>query len=521
MASANKIHALRGLRDVFSKDYAKQRHIQDQLETHLSLYGYAPIDLPILENTELYLRKSGEDIASRLYEFNFKSRRLALRPEVTASILRAYVEHMQDEPLPLRVQYSGPVFRYEKPQQNRYRQFTMTGAEMLGAEGTIADAEMLHIACAGLEKLDITRYKLVIGHTEILEGFLHKLGLRKQLLNFLLRNMENIRKRGMPFVIDSLREIFPELEFTADDLQEIPQEEKKGQNLINVLREMSNEEAHEAITEFLHNLNIHIDTNRDEQDVIDRLLHKIREDEQGPKLRMALDYMQKLSELVGKPDDILAQTRDLIAQYDVNTSALTEIEQLLEAFSWHGDIQGEIELDFGLNRGLHYYTGLMFEIHYPSDGEEDVQLCGGGRYDNLITVLGGNTQTPALGFAYGIERIAYVLADDDLINPPNRPDVYIIPIDQTDYAYSFEIAQTLRASNHIVEVSVDSRNLKKSLKHADKRNSQLVIIIGENERTSRQVVIRDMQNHDEQTIAYDDIQQVVEGLLADHVQQHA
>lgn len=520
MASANKIYALRGMRDVFSNDYTIQRQIQHTLEDHLRLYGYSPLDLPIVENTELYLRKSGEDIASRLYEFNFKSRRIALRPEVTASILRAYVEHMQEDPLPLRLQYSGPVFRYEKPQQNRYRQFTMTGAEMLGAEGTLADAEMLHLACAGLEKLGVTRYKLTLGHTEILESFLHKLGLRKQLLNFLLRNMENIRKRGMPYVIDRLREIFPELKFTAEDLQDAPQEDDKAQNLLNVLREMSNDEAHQAITEFLHSLNIHIDTNRDEREVIDRLLHKIREDQQGPKLQMALDYMQKLSELVGSPDEILAQARNIVEQYDVNPDALTEIENLLDALSWHGEIQGDIELDFGLNRGLHYYTGLMFEIHYPADGEEDIQLCGGGRYDNLITVLGGNTPTPALGFAYGIERIASVITPDEFSTTDNRPHVYIIPIEQDDFAYGFEIAQTLRASNHVVEVSVDSRNLKRSLKHADKRDTPLVIIVGENERTSRQVVIRDMQNHDEQTIAYDDIQQVVEGLLADHVQQH-
>jgi histidyl-tRNA synthetase len=213
----------------------------------------------------------------------------------------------------------------------------------------------------------------------------------------------------------------------------------------------------------------------------------------------------------------LSQARELVTQYDVNPAALAEIEQLLEVFAWHGDIQGNIELDFGLNRGLHYYTGLMFEIHYPSDGEEDIQLCGGGRYDNLITVLGGNP-TPALGFAYGVERIASILADNDSINANNSPDVYIIPLQPADYAYSFEVAQTLRASNHIVEMSIDSRNLKKSLKHADKRKAHIVVIIGETERTSRQVVIRDMHNHDEQAISFDDIQHVVEGLLADHVQ---
>jgi len=516
MPSANKIHLLRGMRDVLNQEYEAQQTIQESLQNHLRLHGYTPIDTPIVENTELYLRKSGEDIASRLFEFNFKSRRIALRPEMTASILRTYVENLQDEPLPLRLQYSGTVFRYEKPQQNRFRQFTMTGVEMLGAEGAVADAEMLHMACMGLEKLGITRYKLVIGHTGVLEDFLHSLGLRKQLLNFLIRNMENIRKRGMPHVIESLREIFPDLEFTADDLQTESQEaNKQSQQLINVLKEMNNEEAHQAITDFLHSLNIRIDTNRGEHEVINRLLHKIREDQQAPKLKQALDYMQKLSELVGSPDAILDKANDLIQSYDIAPDAITDLKTILETLSWYGDIQGNIEIDLGLNRGLNYYTGLMFEIHYPADGEEDIQLCGGGRYDNLVTVLGGNTPTPALGFAYGIERIASVITPEAT---SMTPDVFIIPIETADLPYVLQIAQELRASNHIIEVSIDNRNVKKSLKHAVKRNAPIVIIVGQNEREAHQVVLRDMLNHDEKTIAYDDISQAVEGLLADHVQ---
>ena len=215
MASADRISALRGMRDVFGAEYWRARHAQDLLERRLRLHGYKPVDVPILENTELYLRKAGEDIAARLYEFDYRSRRVALRPEVTASILRVYVERLQDEPLPLRLQYSGPVFRYEKPQQHRYRQFTLTGAELLGASGPRADAEIIHLACSGLEQVGIRDYKLVIGHTDVLEGFLDGLGLRQQLVNFLLRNMENLRKRGIGAVVASLREIYPEYESAA------------------------------------------------------------------------------------------------------------------------------------------------------------------------------------------------------------------------------------------------------------------------------------------------------------------
>ena len=521
MSSADKIFALRGMRDVFSAEYAARRQIQNELEGHLRLHAYAPIDLPILENTELYLRKSGEDIASRLYEFNFKGRRLALRPEITASILRAYVEGLQDEPLPLRVQYTGPVFRYEKPQQNCYRQFTITGAEMLGASGWMADAEIVYLACAGLEKLGIQQYKLVIGHTEVLAGFLHRLGLRKQLLNFLLRNMENIRKRGMPFVVESLREIDPQLELTAADLHRADTADPiRSQQLVHVLREMSDAEAHQAIADFLYSLNIRIDASRDEGEVIDRLLHKIREDQQGPKLRRALNYMQRLSELVGAPADVLPAARKLLDEYGQHPGALATLESLRKRLAWFGSLNAEIQLDFGLNRGLHYYTGLMFEIHCRSQSGEEIQLCGGGRYDNLVTVLGGSASVPALGFAYGIERIASLLH----VGEPARrsqPDVYIIPIEDADYPCSLEVARGLRGRNVVVEVGIDRRSVRRSLKHADRRQAPIVILIGEAERQRQQMALRDMRNHQEQLVSFDDVQSIVERLLADHAQQQA
>ena len=514
MAAADKISALRGMRDVFSAEYAHRRRIQDALERHLRTHSYVPIDLPIAENTELYLRKSGEDIAARLYEFSFKGRRIALRPEVTASILRAYVEHLQDEPLPLRIQYTGPVFRYEKPQSHRYRQFTMTGAEMLGASGARADAEILQLACSGLEAIGISDYKLVIGHTDVLEGFLRKLGLRKQLLTFLLRNMENLRKRGLDYVVDSLRDVFPEFELAADEGEMAEAvDDKKSQQLIKVLREMTESEAQQAITDFLHSLNIRIATNRDEAEVIDRLLHKIREDQQAPKLRAALAYMQRLSALVGSPADVLDKARALAADYNVEPTGVAALETTLAALDEHGALSGEVQLDLGLNRGLHYYTGLMFEIHgHTGDGEE-IQLGGGGRYDNLVSILGGGDATPALGFAYGLERIASVLDSGESISL-NRPDVFFIPIADDDYAAAYRIANRLRANDIVVEMSIDPRNLRRSLKHADRRGAALVIIIGESERQGQNARLRDMRTGQEQGVPFEALPKVIEELLS-------
>lgn len=515
MASADKISALRGMRDVFSAEYARRRRLQHELERQLRLHNYQPIDLPILENTELYLRKSGEDISARLYEFDFKNRRVALRPEFTASVARAYVERLRDEPLPLRIQYAGPVFRYEKPQRNRYRQFTMLGAELLGAGGAKADAELLHLAGRGLEQVGIRDYKLVIGHTGPLDGFLRRLGLRKQLLNHLLRNMENLRKRGQQYVIESLQALYPEFDAAPHGGADPKLTAESRPQLINLLREMTDGEARGAIADLLRSLNIRIDANRDEGEVIERLLRKIREDEQAPKLRLSLEFMTRLSELCGPPDEVLPRARELASEYNLDRGAFAELEAALARLADMGELRGRLELDFGLNRGLHYYTGLMFEIHSPSRDGEAIQLCGGGRYDNLISVLGGGAPTPAAGFAYGLERIARIL-DSGARASPNRLDVYVIPIADADAAAGFELANDLRARGIIVEVSIDDRSLRRSLKHADRIGAALVIIIGASERERRAAALREMSSHQEWTVAFDDLPRRVEELLKAH-----
>src|SRR5215203_5737704 len=144
---SSMIDSVRGMRDVLPQELAAQLAIAAQLDQTLAGYGYQPIELPIIEQRDLYLRKLGEELVGKVYEFRFGGRELALRPEWTASVLRAYVASMQDQPLPLRIAYSGPVFRYERPQRGTYRQFTQVGVELVGGPAPRADAEAIALAC--------------------------------------------------------------------------------------------------------------------------------------------------------------------------------------------------------------------------------------------------------------------------------------------------------------------------------------------------------------------------------------
>ena len=145
------IEAVRGMHDLLPAEQQAIERVRTTLLATIGSHGYQSIDLPIIEQRDLYMRKLGEELAGKLYEFSFGGRDLVLRPEWTASVLRAYVAHLQDQPLPLRLSYAGPVFRYERPQRHTYRQFAQVGVELIGGPAPRADAEVLALACAALD----------------------------------------------------------------------------------------------------------------------------------------------------------------------------------------------------------------------------------------------------------------------------------------------------------------------------------------------------------------------------------
>lgn len=475
------VEAVRGMRDILPDEYAAQARIRERLHSLMASYGYAMLDVPVVENRDLYQRKLGEELVGKVYEFQMGGRDLALRPELTASVLRAYVAHLQEQPLPLRLCYSGPVFRYERPQRTTYRQFTQTGVELIGAPTPRGDAEVLALACAGLDAVGIRGYHVQIGHIGLVRQILTRLGLTERTQGMLIWSLERMRIRG----VDEMRERLYELRG-----EELPIDPA-------LLAHLNDTQAQELLLHLLDEMKINISFGtRDPEAIVNRLVRKLRRDDPEPYIERALAILGRLSQIRSAPTEALPQAAALLGEADLPTTALDELRAVLELLEAHGLPAERLIVDFGLGRGLNYYTGLIFEIY----DEEEYQLCGGGRYDDLVTALGGRKPAPAVGFTYGLERVVAAAAQ-----PAAAPSqqVLVVPVAEEDYAYALEAAQRLRAQGFAVTVDVRGRNVTKNLSDAARRNVAYVAIVGASERAERVLVWRDLSSREEQRIGLD------------------
>jgi histidyl-tRNA synthetase len=424
------IEAVRGMHDMLPAEQRAVTRARRAIEALLECHGYLAVDLPIIEARDLYLRKLGEELAGKVYEFSFGGRELALRPEWTASVLRAYVAHLQEQPLPLRLSYAGPVFRYERPQRLTYRQFIQLGGELVGGPAPRADAETLALACAGLDAAGVTRYSVRLGHVGLLREILGQFGLSARTQSALVWSMERMRAEGVEAVRERLREAGGEPPLGL----ELP----PG---------LDEEQATAWLLRSLQAMEIELSSGtRAPAQVIDRLLRKLRRGDEQPALERALAILARLSQIGGPPAEALPALGELLAAEGLQAPAADELAAILGLLPAHGLDPARVAIDFGLGRGLHYYTGMIFEIY----DDAELQLCGGGRYDDLVTALGGRGSVPAVGFAYGLERVAAAAAplDDPLTV------ALVAPVEDDDYAYAQEVARRLRSRGLVATVDV-------------------------------------------------------------------
>ena len=194
----------RGTRDFTSDEMEKRRYVEKIMRSTFKSFGYNEIQTPTFETLDLFKVKSGQGIMEELYFFKDKgNRELALRPELTAPVIRFYVDKLQMEPKPLKLFYFGNCYRYDRPQKGRYREFSQAGCEIIGTDTPEAIAELIVLAYKILKNSGVKDIKLNIGNLTILSSIFNQIKLSKEQQKYLIPLID---KSLFDDVLDALKD---------------------------------------------------------------------------------------------------------------------------------------------------------------------------------------------------------------------------------------------------------------------------------------------------------------------------
>ena len=454
---------------------------QDQLRSFFSLHNYKVLDTPILEPTELFLRKSGGEIAARMYTFfDPGGNQVSLRPEFTSSVLRNCLEGKAGTTLPIRIQYAGPVFRYEGDADS-YRQFTQVGAELLGSASPRADAEILSLSYSSLTNLGVKGHSVELSDVGILHQLLSSLGLSERSVVFILS------------VVGDLKTSQSELGDVRNRMEQLRLISSEGENgdLGTRIRAMDDGEARELLHGLVQWAEVGSLGQREPLEVVERLLTKFRGSDDPGTLDRGIQLVSSLAQIRGKPEFSLKAAKDVIESYGLELEVLDRLTETLSLIDESQLPVEEIVVDFGLARDIAYYTGLIFEIKHPA---LPFSMAGGGRYDTLGKALGSEEGIPALGFAYTLEHLLEVLGSQKSsteIQDQETSSVLVLPA-ANSYQQAHSIAWQLRNTGRHVEMDVHGLNLEGALEYARSSGIGEVLEVAEDGSTiSHQVLASD------------------------------
>ena len=376
------------------------QRIESTARRHFQRAAISEIRTPVLESTELFSRGIGEAtdvVGKEMYTFMDRGdRSCTLRPEGTASVVRAAIQHGLLSQGPQRLWYSGPMFRYERPQAGRQRQFHQIGLEMLGFSDPRSDVEAIAVAWDLLADLGVDGLALELNS---LGSGDDRARYRSKLVGWLTERREQLDPDSQERLQrNPLRILDSKIPATQAMLAEAP----------TLIEELS--------------------------------------DESRSRFARVTDGLR----LLGIP-------------YTLNPR---------------------------LVRGLDYYSHTAFEITSTQLGAQ-ATVCGGGRYDGLVEQLGGPV-TPAIGWAFGLERLAILLAKAEAA-PIEAAQIYVVSRGDRGELLALQVARQLRQVGYTIDLDLTSAAFGKQFKRADRSGARWALVIGDDEAREGLVLMRDLR----------------------------
>ena len=382
-----------GMRDIDESRYKSREKIIDDIKSILDKEGYSSVDFPLMEPTELFVRKAGGNISDRLYSFTDPGgNKVSLRPEFTSSVIRSYIDQDGDVNKVKKMQYFGPVFRYSGiADGSGLRQFTQQGCEVIGSEGIKTDSEILSLAISSVAASGVGSISVKLGNLGIIRSILVEKGLNETLMAFTLSNLSSITSGSEN--IHNVVENAIKLGLVVDEVEDENTKKQSGAESTGLIQYLMSDTLS-------GNTGI-----RTKEEIINRLISKYSKEITTTTYKDALDAL----------NDFLNLMSGDVSGISINENAPAYSHK---AFRYVTDLISDIkvagvdiryEVDFGTSRGLTYYSGLIFDMEFI-DGQKVVAIGGGGRYDGLVKSLGGKSDVPAIGFAINIDTLLDVIS---------------------------------------------------------------------------------------------------------------
>lgn len=407
------IQALRGTRDILPDEIGYWQWVEATARDILTKAAYREIRTPIFEQTALFERGIGEAtdvVGKEMYTFIDRGdRSITLRPEGTAGVVRSLIEHgLSAQGSVQRLWYTGAMFRYERPQAGRQRQFHQLGVELLGSADPRADVEVIAIATEILQTLGLKNLHLDINSVGNLE------------------DRQNYRQALVDYLTPYKDELDPDSQdrLTRNPMRILDSKDKRTQEIA----------------------------------------------QNAPSI---LNYLGSYS-----------------GQH------FEKVQQLLS------DLGIKYQINSRLVRGLDYYTHTAFEIQSDDLGAQ-ATVCGGGRYDGLVTQLGGQ-DTPAVGWAIGLERLILLLQKLQELPLPAL-DFYVVSRGDAAEAQALIVAHKLRMAGFSVELDLSGSGFKKQFTRADRSGAVACLILGDEEAENQTVKLKWMATKEQSAIAQTDL----------------
>ena len=413
MAEQRNFNAPRGVADILPEDQILWSAVRATAIQTARQFGYQQIDTPMFEHTGLFRRGVGGEtdiVQKEMYSFDdLGGESLTLRPEGTAPVCRAYIEHgMHNLPQPVRVFYIAPMFRYDRPQAGRYRQHHQFGCEAIGDPSPTIDAEIIEI---GL------RYITALGLSDV---------------TVRINSIGDPETRGS--YAKDLRDHYSK---HADELPKV------------------------------------------DRDRLDRAPLRLLDSKEPATQNLSAEAPKSLDYLT---DEARNHWESLLALLD-------GLKTAYPAFNYR--------IDHTLVRGLDYYNRTVFEFEPSSEGSQ-TSLFGGGRYDPLIGILGGNP-TPGVGFGSGIERIILEIQRQesmDVATPPVNAVMVHVGENATQRAAS--LAAELRNQGLSITMAPAGKSMRAQMRYANRSNANYAVIIGNRELEQGTVAVKPLQSEGDQ-----------------------